>query len=66
MIGCVGELGHFGLKEVPPKSTITDGNRQRDNKFFESLLVKKMGCSHCSSEILNFQNSSLINADYEF
>jgi hypothetical protein len=44
MIGCVGKLGHFGLKEVPPKSTITDGNRQRDNKFFESLyfsLVKR-------------------------
>ncbi len=37
MIGCVGKIGHFGLSEVPPKSTINDGNRERDNKFFESL-----------------------------
>jgi hypothetical protein len=37
MIGCVGKLGHFGLSEVPPKSTFTDGNRERDSKFFESL-----------------------------
>jgi hypothetical protein len=37
MIGCVGKLIHWGLSEVPPKSTITDGNRQRDSKFFESL-----------------------------
>ena len=44
MIGCVGKLGHFGLSEVPPKSTITDGNRERDSKFFEKLyfsLVKR-------------------------
>ena len=37
MIGCVGKLGHFGLSEVPPKSTITDGNRERNSAFFESL-----------------------------
>lgn len=37
LIGCVGKLGHFGLSEVPPKSTFTDGNRGRDSKFFESL-----------------------------
>ena len=37
MIGCVGKIGHFGLSEVLPKSTINDGNRERDNKFFESL-----------------------------
>ncbi len=39
MIGCVGKIGHFGLSEVPPKSTINDGNRERDNKFFESLYL---------------------------
>ena len=37
MIGCVGKIGHFGLSEVPPKSTITDGNRERNRAFFESL-----------------------------
>ena len=44
MIGCVGKPGHFGLSEVPPKSTLTDGNRERGNAFFESLyfsLVKR-------------------------
>jgi len=37
MIGCVGKIGHFGLSDVPLKSTITDGNRERNSAFFESL-----------------------------
>lgn len=44
MIGCVGKLNHFGLRAAPAKSTITDGNRQRDSHFFEALyfsLVKR-------------------------
>src|SRR5665647_364896 len=38
MIGCVGKIGHFGLTEVPPKSTITDGNRElEENKKFKPV-----------------------------
>lgn len=43
MAGCVGKLGHFGLKEAPPKSTITDGNRNRPHKFFEALYFSLVG-----------------------
>jgi hypothetical protein len=39
MIGCVGKLDHFGLLEIPPKSTITDGNPRRERKFFELLYL---------------------------
>jgi|SRR3990167_7080098 len=39
MIGCVGKLGHFGLLEVPPKSTITDGNRERDSRSLNRCIL---------------------------
>jgi hypothetical protein len=39
LVGCVGKLGHFGLMEVPAKSTITDGNRERKSDFFEALYI---------------------------
>ena len=36
MIGCVGKLGHFGLKEVPPKSTVTVGNdSEKFKKYYK-------------------------------
>ena len=66
MIGCVGKLGHFGLKEVPPKSTITDGNRQRDNKFFESLyfsLVKRYSGFLSSSRTIGLNIKELYIVD---
>ena len=66
MIGCVGKLGHFGLKEVPPKSTITDGNRQRDNKFFESLyfsLVKRYSGLLSSSRTIGLNIKELYIVD---
>ena len=66
MIGCVGKLGHFGLKEVPPKSTITDGNRQRDNKFFESLyfsLVKRYSSFLSSSRTIGLNIKELYIVD---
>jgi Transposase DDE domain/Domain of unknown function (DUF4372) len=66
MIGCVGKLVHFGLKEVPPKSTITDGNRQRDNKFFESLyfsLVKQYSSFLSSSRTIGLNIKELFIVD---
>jgi hypothetical protein len=66
MIGCVGKLVHFGLKEVPPKSTITDGNRQRDNKFFESLyfsLVKRYSSFLSSSRTIGLNIKELFIVD---
>lgn len=66
MIGCVGKLGHFGLKEVPPKSTVTDGNRQRDNTFFESLyfsLVKRYSSFLSSSRTIGLNIKELYIVD---
>ena len=66
MIGCVGKLGHFGLKEVPPKSTVTDGNRQRDNTFFESLyfsLVKRYSNFLSSSRTIGLNIKELYIVD---
>ena len=66
MIGCVGKLGHFGLWEVPPKSTITDGNRERDSKFFESLyfsLVKRYSGFLSSSRTLKLNVKELFIVD---
>jgi hypothetical protein len=66
MIGCVGKLVHFGLKEAPPKSTITDGNRQRDNKFFESLyfsLVKRYSSFLSSSRTIGLNIKELYIVD---
>ena len=39
-----GKLNHLGLDKAPAKSTASDGLRNRDNRFFESLyfdLVKR-------------------------
>jgi hypothetical protein len=66
MIGCVGKLGHFGLSEVPPKSTFTDGNRERGSKFFESLyfsLVKRYSGFLSSSRTLGLNIKELFIVD---
>lgn len=66
IIGCVGKLGHFGLLEVPPKSTITDGNRERDNAFFESLyfsLVKRYSSFLSSSRTIGLNVKELFIVD---
>jgi hypothetical protein len=66
MIGCVGKLSHFGLKEVPAKSTFTDGNRERDNKFFESLyfsLVKRYSTFLSSSRTIGLNIKELYIVD---
>lgn len=66
MIGCVGKLAHFGLSEVPPKSTITDGNRERDSAFFESLyfsLVKRYSSLLSSSRTVGLDVKELFIVD---
>jgi len=66
MIGCVGKLNHFGLSEVPPKSTITDGNRERESKFFESLyfsLVKHYSGFLSSSRTIGLNIKELFIVD---
>jgi hypothetical protein len=66
MICCVGKLGHFGLSEVPPKSTITDGNRERDSAFFESLyfsLVKRYSAFLSSIQTIGLNIKELFIVD---
>lgn len=66
MIGCVGKLVHLGLSEVPPKSTFTDGNRQRDSQFFESLyfnLVKRYSSFLSSSRTIGLNVKELFIVD---
>jgi len=66
MIGCVGKLGHFGLSEVPAKSTFTDGNRERDNKFFEDLyfsLVNRYSTFLSSSRTIGLNVKELFIVD---
>lgn len=66
MMGCVGKLGHFGLSEVPAKSTFTDGNRQRSHEFFESLyfsLVKRYSSFLSSSRTIGLNIKELYIID---
>lgn len=37
---CKGKLNHFDLKQVPARSTLSDGNRKRSSKVFGSLYQK--------------------------
>ena len=48
---CQGKLNHFNLKEVPPRSTLSDGNKKRPSSIFGALyqqLYKKY--SHIISD----------------
>lgn len=66
LIGCVGKLRHFGLEKAPAKSTITDGNRERNSKFFESLyfsLVKRYSGFLSSSRTLGLNFKELLIVD---
>lgn len=66
MIDCVGKLCHSGLLEVPPKSSITDGNRKRDSAFFESLyfsLVKRYSTFLSSSRTIELNIKELFIVD---
>ncbi len=41
---CQGKLNHFNLKEVPPRSTLSDGNKKRPSSIFGAMyeeLYKK-------------------------
>jgi len=37
---CQGKLQHINLKRVPPRSTLSDGNKQRPSKVFGSIYQK--------------------------
>jgi Domain of unknown function (DUF4372) len=37
---CAGKLNHFDLKQVPARSTLSDGNKNRKSKVFGSLYQK--------------------------
>jgi hypothetical protein len=44
MLGCEGKLSHLGLEKAPPKSTLSDANRDRSYLVFETIyfeLVKR-------------------------
>ena len=34
---CMGKLNHFDLKEVPPRSTLSDGNKKRPSAVFGAI-----------------------------
>ena len=34
---CLGKLNHFNLKEVPPRSTLSDGNKKRPSAIFGAV-----------------------------
>lgn len=36
---CNGKLNHLNLSKVPPRSTLSDGNKNRSSKVFESLYL---------------------------
>ena len=37
---CQGKLNHLNLKRVPPRSTLSDGNKQRPSKVFGAIYQK--------------------------
>lgn len=40
---CQGKLRHINLNKVPPRSTLSDGNKQRPSKVFGSIYQKLYG-----------------------
>ena len=40
---CQGKLRHINLNRVPPRSTLSDGNKQRPSKVFGSIYQKLYG-----------------------
>ena len=36
---CNGKLNHLNLSKVPPRSTLSDGNKKRSSKVFETLYL---------------------------
>ncbi|MES2702500.1 MAG: IS4 family transposase [Bacteroidota bacterium] len=40
---CQGKLRHINLTKVPPRSTLSDGNKQRPSKVFGSIYQKLYG-----------------------
>ena len=37
---CLGKLNHFNLKDVPPRSTLSDGNKKRPSSIFGAVYKK--------------------------
>jgi hypothetical protein len=40
---CQGKLNHLNLSRVPPRSTLSDGNKQRPSKVFGTIYQKLYG-----------------------
>ena len=38
---CIGKLNHLNLIKVPARSTLSDGNKNRDSKVFETLYLSR-------------------------
>lgn len=62
-----GKLNHLGLEKAPAKSTVSDGHRNRDHRFFESVyfeLVKHYQCFLSDSRTfgLTFKEVLLIDS----
>jgi hypothetical protein len=37
---CQGKLNHLNIERVPPRSTLSDGNKQRPSKVFGTIYQK--------------------------
>lgn len=53
MIGCVGKIGHFGLSEIPPKSTILSSSRTIGLNIKELFIVDSTTIQFFSNLIFN-------------
>lgn len=56
---CQGKLNHLNLRQVPPRSTLSDGNKQRPSKVFGSIYQRlydfykhSISDSHLKSTVL--------------
>ena len=67
MLACEGKLTHLGLDKAPPKSTLSDANRNRSYLVFESLyfeLIKKYHSFISDSRLkgLSIRNLKIIDS----
>ena len=56
-----GKLNHLGIDYVPPRSTLSDGNRQRPSDIFKETYSHLYKCCFINDALL-LQNSTFQNA----
>jgi hypothetical protein len=46
LLGCEGKLNHLGLTKAPPRSTLSDANRERSYLVFETIYFELLRQYH--------------------